>query len=79
MGMTTITSNTGRTYQTMSRGFQQFHVWSRVWPSPARRYEGVVWAADATEAGTPARRQFGNGKVYDIQTAKNGGIVRKGA
>jgi hypothetical protein len=65
--------------KTLTRGLMQFHVWSRVYPSHNRTYEGTVWAQDEYEAGTEARKQFGNGKVYDIQSAKNGGILRKGA
>jgi 1,2-phenylacetyl-CoA epoxidase PaaB subunit len=71
---------TANAVNTLTRGWMQFHVWSREWPKPNRRYEGTVWAQDEYEAGTEARKQFGNrGRVYDIQSEKNGGILRKGA
>jgi hypothetical protein len=73
---------TANAVNTLTRGWMQFHVWSRAWPNPNRTYEGMIWAQDVSDAGTRAREAFGNrggGKVYDIQSEKNGGILRKGA
>lgn len=73
------TNGTNNAAKTMTRGWRQFHIWSRTWPSYNRRYEGYVWAGDETEAGDVARRQFGNGKLYDVQGGKWGPLIRKGA
>jgi hypothetical protein len=71
---------TANAVNAFTRGWMQFHVWSRKYPNPNRTYEGFVWAMDEYEAGTESRKRFGNsGKVYDIQSQKNGGILRKGA
>jgi hypothetical protein len=59
-------------------GIRQYHIWSKTYPSPNRRYEGIVWGNDPVAADASARRHFGAGKVYDVQGAKNGQIIKKG-
>ena len=74
-----MTIGTNNAAKTMTRGWRIYHVWSRTWPQPHRRYCGTVWAGDEYEAGEAARREFGTGNVYDVQDEKFGHIVRKGA
>lgn len=59
-------------------GIRHYHIWSKTYPSPNRRYEGIVWGQDPVAADQSARRQFGAAKVYDVQGAKWGNIVKKG-
>jgi hypothetical protein len=65
--------------RTMTRGWRIYHVWSRQYPRPDRRYCGTVWAGTVEEAGEAARREFGLGLAFDVQGEKFSQLLRKGA